>query len=502
MKNTILHFWRLGLLSLLGAAMLAACTDEEFVREAGDQPREGALTGTAAELIRPDRVDGTLRMLDKDVEDHLLCRLSRPAAGSLTLRVEVDQEAVDAYNTEHKTDYALFPHEHLTLFAPASIAQGKQQSEPLRLLFERAGVESGTYLLPLRATIDEATVQQDEAAMRFCYTVQVYEQKPETTLDQWPFIVVAYIDTNKINPMLAAQFTMSCFDMLDEMSTDVIKTWVDVVPLRRATLRRSAGGSMSLELAADLHYVLENRYRYFLPLQRSGRKVLLCINDTPDMGFGCLSDDQIEEITYQIARTIEQYELDGINFFASEFDEERADNPAPIAGSFAKLIKATKQALGDKLVTVAIDAQSSEQLSAAQPGQEAGPYIDYAWPSLFDQVQNPWGEGSLLKPIAGLEQHKWGSMNQLTHDSYWAGQNALAVEIMDLYRNHAYAANVFAFYDIPSTAQGTERGAGEAFSILAAGMMDEEGLYDFMLYDINLSKDLGGALYGTFGKDW
>lgn len=502
MKNSFLHTWRLGVASLLAAAALAACTDEEFVREAGDQPREGALSGTAAELIRPDRVDGTLRMLDKDVEDRLLCRLSRPAAGSLTLRVEVDQEAADAYNKEHKTDYALFPSENLTLLTPGTIAQGARQSEPLRVIFERAGVEPGTYLLPLRASIDQATVQQDQAAMRFCYTVQVYEQKPETTLDQWPFIVVAYVDTNKINPMLAAQFTMSCFDLLDEMGTDVIKTWVDVVPLRRASMRRSAGGSISLELAADLHYVLENRYRYVLPLQRSGRKVLLCINDGPDMGFGCLSDGQIAEITYQIARTIEQYELDGINFFASEFDDDRADNPAPIAGSFAKLIKATKQALGDKLVTVAVDAQSSELLSVAQPGEEAGPYIDYAWPSLFDQVQNPWGEGSLLKPIAGLEQHKWGSMNQLTHGSYWAGQKALAAEIMDLYRNHAYAANVFAFYDIPSTAQGTERGAGEAFNILGLGMSDEEGLYDFMLYDINLSRDLGGAHYGTFGKDW
>lgn len=500
MKNTILHFWRRGLLSLLGAAMLAACTDEEFVREAGDQPREGALTGTAAELIRPDRVDGTLRMLDKDVADHLLCRLSRPAAGSLTLRVEVDEAAVDAYNKEYETDFPLFPPEHLTLLTPATIAAGERQSEPLLVQFERAQIEPGTYLLPLRAAIDEQAVQQDDAAMRFCYVVQVYEQTPTTTLDQWPFIVAAYIDTNKINPLLAAQFTMSCFDLLDEMGTEVIKTWVDVVPLRRASLLRSAGGSVSLDLAPDLLYVLENRYRYVLPLQKSGRKVLLCINDATDAGFCCLSDVQIAELTYQIACTIEQHELDGINFFASAFDYDRADNPAPIAGSFAKLIKATKQALGDKLVTVAVDAQSSEHLSVAQSGEEAGPYIDYAWPSLFDQVQNPWGEGSLLKPIAALEQHKWGSMNQLTHGSYWAGQKPLAAEIMDLYRNHAYAANVFAFYDIPSTAQGTELGAGEAFNILGLGMTDEEGLYDFMIYAINLLH--GGDSYGTFNKDW
>jgi len=46
--------------------------------------------------------------------------------------------------------------------------------------------------------------------------------------------------------------------------------------------------------------------------------------------------------------------------------------------------------------------------SLRRPGIEAGKYIDYAWSGIFDKVVDAYADGAKLKPIAGLEQSKYG----------------------------------------------------------------------------------------------
>lgn len=494
MKTKILHFWRLGLLSLLGAAMLAACTDEEFVREAGDQPREGALTGTAAELIRPDRVDGTLRLLDKDVADHLLCRLSRPAAGSLTLRVVVDEAAVDAYNKEHETDFPLFPPEHLTLLTPATIAAGEQQSEPLLVQFERAQIEPGTYLLPLRAAIDEQSVQQDDAAMRFCYVVQVFEDREPATLDEWPFLTVGYINTQEMNPLYADGFFYVTEVNMGPPMVRKDKTWLDLITLRKSSITIDDLGRVSFLLEPDLAFVLNNREKYIVPLQRGGRKVLICIN-------GCLrslDDGQVAEAAYRIGKAVSDYGVDGVNFFDMGDSYQKAGAPSIIPSSYAKLIKATKEALGDKLVTIACDAGSTEELSVAQEGIEAGRYLDYAWSGIFDKVVDAYADNTELKPVAGLERAKYGGAMLQTHKDSWHNEhsNDIVEAIKNLLFSHPQSANIFAFWDMPTNQQGTEGGPMNAFRELTGAMRDTAKR---LMYTVN-TRGLGN--YGAFVKDW
>lgn len=492
MKNKAMKL----LLSLLaaGALCMASCTDEEFVREAGSLPGEDALQGLTAELLRLNMIDPNLRLLDKDVEDCLRCRLSGPADKEMTLSLAVDQELADAYNAEHETDYPLFPGEKLTLLTQSSIARGERQAD-VRILFEREGVEAGTYLLPVAGQIDDQAVRQDPAAMSVCYVVQVYEPKPRTELDEYPFITVGYINTTQMNPLYADDFFYVTEVNMGPPMQRTNKTWLDLVPLRESALTLDAAGRVSLELGPDLQYVFHNREHYIVPIQRGGRKVLICIN-------GCLrnlDDAQIAEAAYRIKKAVSEFQIDGVNFFDMGDSYDKPGAPAIIPSSYAKLIKTTKETLGDKLVTVTCDAASTGELAIAQQGIEAGQYIDFAWSGIFDKAVDAYAEDAELKPIAGLDRAKYGGVMLQAHTTSWNAQygTQLTAEVKDFYLNQSESANVFAFWDMPTNQQGIESGPMAAFSMLTGAMRD---VPKKLMYTVQ-NRGWGGN-YGAFTKDW
>ena len=81
------------------------------------------------------------------------------------------------------------------------------------------------------------------------------------------------------------------------------------------------------------------------------------------------------------------------------------------SASYAKLIKATKEALGDdKLVTVACDAESTDLLATAHDGIEAGKYIDYAWSGIFDKVVDAYADGAETQTHRRAGAIKYGGL--------------------------------------------------------------------------------------------
>lgn len=173
-------------------------------------------------------------------------------------------------------------------------------------------------------------------------------------------------------------------------------------------------------------------------------------------------------------------------------------NPA----SYAKLIKATKEALGDdKLVTVACDAESTDLLATAHDGIEAGKYIDYAWSGIFDKVVDAYADGAKLKPIAGLEQSKYGGALLKTNNTQESAQlnPILTPLIKSLYRE-TQSGNVFAFWDMPTNSAGYEEGPKSAFNMVADAVTDWDWEYDGMILLINVTWD--DRNYGNFTKDW
>lgn len=508
MKNKIMLFFGKTMLFLLfaGALSLASCSEEEFSRNIGTAPDGGAMQGTSAELYRPAAISNILKVGDNGTSDILRIRLSQSTDAAVSFTVAPAADLLETYNAEHGTDYGLFPVDK-TSFGEAGgtllVAVGNKESDDLTVTFLREGVEKGMYLLPVRATVNDNVVSAPENRLICYYRIVVADQIPESELDTYSFKTVGYINTESVNPLLAAQFSVYCYDMLNDV--EATKTWIDIVPLRKANIKLDANGRASLDLGIDLQYVMNNRETYILPLQKSGRKVLICIQGGGNIGFRNLTDSQIADFVYQIKYAIDRYEMDGVNFMDVDvtYDDKAA---AVIPSSYAKLIKATKEALGtDKLVTIACDAASTDDLAVAQEGIEAGQYIDYAWSGIFDKIVDAYADGAELKPIAGLDRSKWGSLmfDQHTDSEAYNLQSAISSDLKTLYFQNSESANIFAFYDMPISRSGVERGPGQTFMILLeGGMLDENLEYDGMLYDLILSPEISLQGYGQFAKDW
>ena len=359
-----------------GALMLAACSEETFTREIGSMPDEDAITGVSAELYRPSSMNGIIRLIEEDVTDQLRIRLSQAAPEAVNVTVAPDAELCEAYNKEHGTDFALFPVENVSFGSgngAVAVEAGKKESADLTVTFKREGVEKGRYLLPVRATVAGETVSAPDQQQVHFYRLLVIEPTEATELAVYPFKMVGYVNTDEMNPLIGNGFLCEVTDMIEFNMVE--QTCFDIEILRTASIGfDKALQHPMLKLNPDLQYILENREQYIVPLQKNGHQVLFCITGSSDgLGFRNLTDEYIADFVYQVEKVVTGYRLDGVNFFDIESVYDKEGMPAIDPTSYAKLIKATKEALGaEKLVTIACDAASSEELSVAQDGIEAG----------------------------------------------------------------------------------------------------------------------------------
>ena len=492
--NNILGLLRTSALCLT-LAVMAACDAEDFTRTAGDIPGKDDLANVGGVLRRektPDQISALKLGEEQTTTDAVFYQLTQPAAVDVTVTVDADATLVDEYNKDKQGDakLALFPLEKVTFEEgkTVTVKRGEKISPALAVTLSREGVEKGAYLLPLRATVANNDISPSAKGQVIYYRILVGEIVPETQLDAYAFKVVGYVNTEEMSPLMGTKFYVETFDL--DFNT-IIQTWIDIEVLRPAALKfdKTTRRAM-LDIGPDLQYVLSNRDKYLTPLQKSSRKVLICITGgNTGLGFCNMTDEQIADFVFQLKYVVETYKLDGVNYF-------------DIEASYGKLIKATKEALGDgKLVTVACDAESTDLLATAHDGIEAGKYIDYAWSGIFDEVVDAYTDGAKLKPIAGLEQSKYGGAPLKTHNTQESAllNPILTPAVKSLYRE-TQSGNVFAFWDMPTNSAGYEEGPKSAFNIVADAVTDWDWEYDGMILLINVNLDFNN--YGNFRKDW
>ena len=303
-RNNLIK-WFGGLLAA-GALALASCTDEEFVRTGGTQPDEEGMNGISADVYRPGKTDNRFLVSEAEGSDMLRVRLSQAARQAATLTLAVDAAKVESYNTQNGTDFEAFPAENVAFVYEKTIAAGAKESADLTVDIQRGTAEKGRYLLPV--TIEVAGLGDEVSTLTYYYVVLILEPAQEGVLDPWDFKVVSYVNTETMQPIIATKFSV---DFIDQFTGDERRdiTCVDIVCLRPSKIVRKYG-SATLELGEDLQYVLDNREQYVVPVQKLGRKVLVCING----GFRNLSDAEIEDLVYRIKYTTDKYDLDGVNF--------------------------------------------------------------------------------------------------------------------------------------------------------------------------------------------
>ena len=221
--------------------------------------------------------------------------------------------------------------------AIVTIRAGERKSEKVKLLFEREYLSSNyTYLFPIQAV----EVETGELIDQIYYIISPVEDQKE--IGEKPGTVIAYIDTEVMNPLIAAQFSLSVdfFDMSEGFEeTNIYKgPLLDILNVRTAFLKEVQGHA-ALTYTTDMEYVLKNHSHT----------------------------------------------------------------------SYAKLIKALKNAMPGKLLTLVDTRETTEALCDEQAGISVGNYLDYAWSSLEDFLA-PYEPDATIRPLAGIPEKKYGTI--------------------------------------------------------------------------------------------
>lgn len=536
-----------GLVTLLCTAVFAgfaACSTDPVEREGGKLPDKEPLENTYV-LVRSqyspvERAVVYLMEGTGTTSDPMYCRLNRPAEKNLTIRTAPDESQVEIYNTSYGTDFLTMPAENIQIAGNGqiTIAAGERISEKVQVTFKADGLEAGEYLAPIVVSSDDVALSDDGGILYYVVKVRKpevgdYELDPVNT-------TVFYVNTSEYSPLLADVWVIIKTDLMNPAAPNVWeRTYGNIVNLRVVQIGYDeAAGRAKLVLNSDIRYVLEHADLHIRPLQDKGRKVCLSIEGSNcGLGFCNLSDAQIADFVAQVKACLETYDLDGVNLFdrnAGYGDVEGM--PAMNTTSYPKLIKALREAMPDKLLTLSDYEEPTEYFwdTEATGGIEVGKYLDYAWSGYMSededvQILDPWGlidqsEGEMngmmfpvnnhpRKPIAGLGQSKYGAF-AVPFYSATSSFNLNMIGLMNLWvwRMLGWSSNnILMFGDLITNIQGEYE--GQWSNIISTTLMVYEpdgmdGMYGYGVYISHNSNgnvfdpNTVGLYYGDYSKNW
>ena len=535
-----------GLATLLCAAVFAgfaACSTDPVEREGGKLPDKEPLENTYV-LVRSqyspvERAVVYLMEGTGTTSDPMYCRLNRPAEKNLTIRTAPDESQVEIYNTSYGTDFLTMPAENIQIAGNGqiTIAAGERISEKVQVTFKADGLEAGEYLAPIVVSSDDVALSDDGGILYYVVKVRKpevgdYELDPVNT-------TVFYVNTSEYSPLLADVWVVAKEDLMNYGAPNVWeRTYGNIVNLRVVQIGYDeAAGRAKLVLNSDIRYVLEHADLHIRPLQDKGRKVCLSIEGSNcGLGFCNLSDAQIADFVAQVKACLETYDLDGVNLFDRNAGYGKEGMPALNTTSYPKLIKALREAMPDKLLTLSDYEEPTEYFwdTEATGGIEVGKYLDYAWSGYMSededvQILDPWGmidqsEGEMngmmfpvnnhpRKPIAGLDQSKYGAF-AVPFYSATSSFNLNMIGLMNLWvwRMLGWSSNnILMFGDLITNIQGVYEGQWN--SIISASLMVYEpdgmdGIYGYSVYIAHnpngnvFDPNKSSLYYGDYAKDW
>lgn len=511
---------------------IASCTEDSIIPDVGELADETAMSIIGGQL-RSERdlsnmITISLYEGDKTDPEKISYALTKPATSALTLKTIVDETLVDAYNLEYKTKYEALPIANVSIEndGTLSIVAGKQTSTPIEVAISTEGLEvEKTYLLALTVAEAVANVEAQSEKQKLYYSV--YIQKKETTCEpgygevmEIPELLpnvtsVFYVNTETYQPLVMVAWGVKTGFYGNSLYYSI----GNIVNLKTATINYDTFSGRNLfSLVNDLSYVLEHSDKYIRPLQDYGRKVCLCIeNGGKGVGFCNMNDTQIADFVAQVKEVITRYNfLDGVNLWDEDSKYGKTGMPETNTTSYPKLIKALREALPGKLLTLVDKGDATEYFYDVTKcgGIEVGKYIDYAWHGYFSptedlQIINPDPAGSAQtyskytrRPIAGLDEARYGSVNLPRYSIHNPNIRNLAAENICKWKTAGNKkSNILVF---GSDLIGNEYGDREnAVAVMLSSygfnvFMDDGKTWDF---DNNKYQD-GGTFYNSGALDY
>lgn len=536
MNNSFKYF----AFSMLLAAMTSCA--EDITQAVGTLPDETPMNNVGGQLYSAKTFSHkiTIGMYegDKAANEEIGYALTKPATTAITVKAIPSPALVAEYNRDNNTEMKEFPVANVTLENDGSLTvpAGKKTSKNISMTLSSEGLEPGTlYLLALTLSQKnvgvEAQASKQVIYYRIGFTKKITTCNPEGQPIEIPPLLpnltsVFYVNTETYQPLIVSAYA-AWIDFWQYYSLG------NIVNLKKATIGYDATSHRALfELGSDLSYVLEHRDKYIRHLQEYDRKVCLCIeNGGKGIGFCNMNDTQIADFVSQVKKVVERYYLDGINLWDEDSKYGKAGTPEMNTTSYPKLIKALREALPDKLLTLVDKGKATEYFYDINQcgGIEVGRYINYAWhgyvsPKEELQIINPNREGNAQtyskytrKPIAGLNEANYGSVNMPCYSDNDSNLSVIATKSIAQWKSSENKKSNILIYG--SDLIGSEYGGYETATRIMLDnsilyYMDDGTYWDFELNDFsgnNIAFYMGGFLdptlnYGpdanTYRKNW
>lgn len=530
-KNMIVGF---GLWGVAATILLAACSPDPMAYNTGQLPDAAtlaAVSGTfrSSKSLR-DRVP--MHMVEgasNTATDKVYYRLNQAAPQAMTLTAKPDPSLVAAYNEKYGAKLLPLPVGNVTLTGAGkiSVAQGERVSGMVDVTFKADGLEPGIYLMPV--VIGEGDSQQ---AIYYGVTVRGIDKSVfddgsgnepvDCPLDtEWN--TVFYVNTGEVQANYADYATLEKQDG-NTFEVAGITTLGNMIVLRIALTDYDATTKRVLFApTSDVKYTVEHADKYIRPMQDKGRKILVCIEGGgTGVGFCNMNDAQIADFAGQVSDFITAYGLDGVNLWDRGSGYDKGDAPEVNTTSYPKLIKALREAMPEKMITV-VDYEeptASFHDTALTGGIAVGDYIDYAWhgyvsvnkPIVFCDPYNSdtsYPQEYARQPFAGLDTSKYGNINV----PFYSEQSDLYADMdLDLWMLNTImwgierSNNIIVFDDIPLPApQFSDNGY---LSMVQAVYMCLQYDADFNSpYNLSIRQRVEGILrfdgtYNYWAKNW
>lgn len=508
---------------LLSALALTACEDDPTVINPDPGRPSTAPDGTASSkamlsseycpnsdivIFNPSDQEST----DGKYYDYVQIKLPQALDHDIDLCVRVNPEYSSYdFKSKHYLECQDIPNSDVLLINDekeciTTIKAGETISEKIKLTFisdELPNIKRVSYLLP----IEVSEVSSKELYCTGYYLFSLTD-KNNTSFGSSPGLGVLYVNTETMTPLIAGVLKYEIIFYNDNEGTDELiysGPIVNIVNLRPAFVKNN-NGLVKIELSSDLDYTLKNRFRYVDPLKNNGIKVCICVQGGGSgIGYANMTDKQIEDFTQNLKVIIDMYGLDGVNLYdvGAGYDKEGA---APVNGeSYAKLIKAIKTAMPDKLLTLVDTRETTEALCDPVAGISVGDYLDYAWSDL-EKFTSPYDPNESVRPLANLSENKYGTMFIRDKAQFRDEWDQLTIDfpfIQDIdngENGYIHGTDVFVVHDIP------------AYTTAIEGCYSEPWMYwiyahypaneDFTEYTDGRVIITCGKSYNMFKKDW
>lgn len=350
-----LNYLKLGLLvSILwgSTGLFTACTNDLALGELVDEsPYHNIYSNNTYLCDAKSNVSSTvIELFGQTYETSIKLGLTKAAASTTTLKLTLDVDYLIKYNSEHNTNFELYPQDLVSLAADGifTVNAGSKNAElGLTIQGGEKVLENQTYVIPLTLTEQTGGLTLTEESKHCIYLVKDMRNAADCYKGEDVVKGFLYFEVNDVNPLNALSFKLENGKLL----------W-DVVVLFAANINyNGVTGRPYVNCNPNVKYLLDNNEVYLQPLRKRGVKVLLgFLNNYDEASLTRLSDQTARDFAREVAEYCNAYNLDGVNY-----DDEYAgvmdpDNPAFIrpqgSKAGARLCYETKQAMPDKMVTV------------------------------------------------------------------------------------------------------------------------------------------------------